>query len=81
MHRRINITLSEETVDLLSRVAKKRDRSGFIDRAIKHYVADAGTNALRKRLAEGYEQRAVRDLAVAEEWFPIDNESWNEPAR
>lgn len=81
MHKRINITLSEETINLLDRVAKKRERSGFIDRAIKHYVAEAGAANLRAILKEGYEQCALRDLDMAEAWFPLDNEAWSQSAR
>ena len=77
MHRRINITLPEETIGLLDRVAKKRDRSGFIDRAIKHYVDEAGRANLRRQLKEGYERRAARDLEAAEAWFPLDDEAWS----
>ena len=77
MHRRINITLPEETIGLLDRVAKKRNRSGFIDRAIKHYVDEAGRANLRRQLKEGYERRAARDLDTAEAWFPLDDEAWS----
>lgn len=77
MHRRINITLPDETIGLLDRIAKKRDRSGLIDRAIRHYVEEAGKANLRRQLKEGYERRAARDLDTAEAWFPLDDEAWS----
>jgi CopG family transcriptional regulator/antitoxin EndoAI len=77
VHKRINITLPEETIGLLDRVAKKRERSGFIDRAIKHYVAETGTANLRRQLKEGYEHQAARDLETAEAWFALDDEAWS----
>ena len=77
MHRRINITLPEETVRLLDRVSEKGDRSGLIDRAIKHYIERRGRANLRRQLKEGYQRRSAIDLQVAEEWFPIEHEVWS----
>ncbi len=76
MHRRLNITLPEETVQLIDRVSKKGDRSRFIDTAVKHYVGKAGKANLRKQLKEGYIRLAERDLRLAEEWFPLEEEAW-----
>lgn len=77
MHKRINITLPEETVRLLDRVADKGDRSGLIDLAIKHYVEEVGKANLRRHLKNGYERRAARDLETAEAWFSLDEEAWS----
>ena len=79
MHRRINITLPEETLALIDRVAKQGDRSRFIDEAVKHYVQEVGRSKLRKQLQEGALRRAKRDLALAEEWFGLDEEVWQDP--
>ena len=76
MHRRINITLPEETVRLIDRVSKKGDRSRFIDTAVKHYVGEVSRSNLKKRLKEGYIHSAERDLRLAEEWFPLEEEAW-----
>lgn len=77
MHRRINITLPEETVRLLNRVAGKGDRSGLIDQAIKRYVEEVGRANLRRQLQQGYERRGDHDLETAEVWFSLDEEAWN----
>jgi CopG family transcriptional regulator / antitoxin EndoAI len=79
MHRRINITLSEETLALIDHVVKLGDRSRFIDEAVKHYVQEVGRSKLRKQLQEGALRRAKRDLALAEEWFGLDEEVWQDP--
>ena len=76
MHRRINITLPEETVKMIDKVTDKGDRSRFIDRAVKHFVEDIGKAKLRKKLKEGALARAERDLKLAEEWFLLDDQSW-----
>ena len=76
MHRRINITLPEETLELIDRVAQPGDRSRFIDEAIKRYIQEIGRSNLRKQLQEGAIRRAQRDLSLAEEWFALDEEAW-----
>lgn len=76
MHQRINITLPEETLRLVDRVAKKRDRSHFIDQALKYYIDEVGRANLRKQLKEGAICRAKRNLQLAGEWFPLEEEAW-----
>jgi CopG family transcriptional regulator / antitoxin EndoAI len=76
MRKRVNITLPEETLELIDRVTEHGDRSRFIDEAVKHYVEQRGRTNLRKQLKEGAIRRAQRDLALAEEWFTLDEEAW-----
>jgi CopG family transcriptional regulator/antitoxin EndoAI len=77
MRKRINITLPEETIELIDRVTDEGDRSRFIDEAVRHYIQETGRANLRKRLKEGAIQRAERDLHLAEEWFTLDEEVWH----
>lgn len=77
MVRRLNITLPEETVRLIDRAAKKGNRSRFIDEAVKHFITTARRTALRKQLQQGALRRASRDLALAEDWFPLEDELWH----
>jgi len=77
MRRRINITLPEETLDLIDRVAKPGDRSNLIDLAVRHYVDSVGQARLRRRLKEGAQRRAERDLALASDWFSLEEEAWS----
>ncbi len=81
MHRRVNITLPEETVDLLERVAKKGDRSRLIAEAVQRYVEEVGRANLRKLLKEGALRHAERDRDIAEEWFTIEEETWQRRGR
>lgn len=76
VHKRINITLPETTVKMLERVADRGDRSKLIDIAIKAYIQSAKKEDLRRRLKEGAIARAERDLALANEWFDVENELW-----
>jgi CopG family transcriptional regulator / antitoxin EndoAI len=79
MSKRINIVLPETTVQTIDRMAKPGQRSRFIDAAVRHYVANRSTEALRARL----EHAAVRDQdlehEVAAEWLAVDKESWKLP--
>ena len=76
MHKRVNVTLPEETLQLIDRSANHGNRSRFIDMAIKYFVREHGRTQLRRLLEEGAEQRAARDLAIAEEWFPVEKDAW-----
>ena len=75
MHKRVNVTLPEGTIRLIDRSAHG-NRSRFIDEAVKYFVREHGRTQLRRLLEEGAERRAARDLAIAEEWFPVDQDVW-----
>jgi CopG family transcriptional regulator/antitoxin EndoAI len=78
VHRRINITLSEETLRLIDQVARKGDRSFLIAKAVQHYVTSVGKARLRRLLKEGALRRAERDRSLAEEWCSLDELTWPE---
>ena len=75
MHRRINITLPEETIRLIDRVSEKGDRSRLIDNAVRRYVSGQRRERLRKKLKEGALRRAKRDLEMADESFFLEEEA------
>jgi CopG family transcriptional regulator/antitoxin EndoAI len=81
MHRRLNITLPEETIRLIDRVATKGDRSRLIAEAVRHYVGGRGRANLRRRLRDGAMRRAERDRQLAAEWFSLDEEAWQRNKR
>ena len=74
MTKRINVSFRDQTVQLLDRVAGKRQRSNLIDRAVVRYVEEEGRANLRKRLAEGARATADEDLRLAAAWFPLEEE-------
>lgn len=76
MRKRVNITLPEETIHLIDRVAEKGDRSRLIDEAVRHFVRVRVRQSLRKRLQEGAQRRAERDLRFAEEWLALEGGPW-----
>jgi len=73
-HKRINITLPENTIALVDRIAKKGSRSRLIDEAVRFYVEQKGAVNLRELLKEGAIVRAKRDTALSEEWFLLEEE-------
>jgi CopG family transcriptional regulator / antitoxin EndoAI len=68
MYRLTNITLPEEIVRLVDRMAPKRDRSRFIAEAITYYTSASRRADLKRRLREGAVRRADRDHALVGEW-------------
>jgi CopG family transcriptional regulator/antitoxin EndoAI len=76
MSKRINVVLPDETVAVLDRVAAKGARSRFIDHAVRHFVETQGRRRLREQLKAGYRANAERDLAIAAEWFTLEEEAW-----
>ena len=74
MHRRVDITLPEETLRLIDPAAEKGDGSRFIDEAIRYFVRQHGRRKLAELLKEGALRRAERDRAFAEEWFAREEE-------
>ena len=77
MRRRLNISLPDETVRLLDRIAAKGERSHVIAEAVTRYVAEVAKARLRKRMKARAVHRADLDVQIAEEWFPVDEEAWD----
>ncbi len=80
MTKRFNISLPEETVRVLRRVAPKGNRSRLIAEAVMHYVATRAKTNLRDRLKKGYRTEAEFNAKLAEEWFPLEEEAWQTTA-
>lgn len=75
-YKRINITLPESTVELLETIAGKGSRSTFIDVAIRERARKLKQKSLREQLKEGAIVNRERDLAIAQEWFHLEEELW-----
>ena len=79
MQRRINVSLSEEAVKLLDRLAPRGDRSHYIEQLVKRSARDRAT--LRARLEKGYRARAQHDREIATAWDALADEVWQRGAR
>ena len=81
MSKRINVILPERTLAILDRVAPKGDRSQLISRAVLHFVESQGKKVLRERLKREAVANAARDVEMAAEWFPLEEEASGMAAR
>ena len=57
------------------KVARKGNRSAFISKAVLHYVESRGKENLRERLKQEALANHARDLEIAAEWFPLEEEA------
>ena len=76
MSRRVNVILPDTTAAVLDRVAPRGMRSSFISAAVLHYVRTRSKENLRERLKQEALAHAARDLELAQEWFPLEEEAW-----
>jgi len=76
MSKRISIILPDKTVAVLDRVTTKGNRSRFIDHAVRRLIETQSRESLREQLKAGYQASADQDLAIAAEWFPLEEEAW-----
>jgi len=81
IHKRVNITLPEKTIRLIDQVAARGDRSRLIAEAVERYIKEMGRAQLRARLKEGALARGERDLHLADEWLPLEEEPWRRKRR
>ncbi len=76
MHKRLNITLPEDTVTLIDEIAPKGDRSLFIDIAVRAYITQNQQETLREKLKAGAIARSRRDSQLSSDWFGLEEELW-----
>ena len=76
IRKRVNITLPQDTLHLIERVAPRSNRSRFLDTAVRFYIKESGRANLHMLMREGAVSRSERDLGLGEEWFPLENEVW-----
>jgi CopG family transcriptional regulator / antitoxin EndoAI len=76
MHKRLNITLPENTVTLIDEIAPKGDRSLFIDIAVRAYITQNQQETLREKLKAGAIARSMRDSQLSSDWFALEEELW-----
>jgi CopG family transcriptional regulator / antitoxin EndoAI len=74
--KRINVILPETTLRNIDRLSRPGQRSRFIERAVEHYIATAGPDALQERLKQAALRDQDLDLEIAGDWFAVDQEQW-----
>ena len=76
--KRLNITVSPETWERLQEMSPRMERSRFIDHALKVYLTHLKQKALKRRLKAEALASATEDLKIANEWFALDQEAWDQ---
>jgi len=76
MKKRIDITISETTLNLMKEVVRE-PRSRFIEKAILEYIKHIKRKELYERLKEGYKASTKEAEEVAKEWEQVDIEEWD----
>jgi len=76
MYQKINIVLPETTLRLIDHITDKKNRSRFIDEAVKYYMEQVGKISLREQLKQGAIRRSERDLNLSREWNVFEEEAW-----
>ena len=75
IHKRINISLPEDTLALVDRIAVNGKRSHLIVEAVRFYVEKKGQENLKELLKEGAIARTQRSTELAQDWFVLEEEA------
>lgn len=76
MNKQLTISLSEQTINKIYKIANDDNFNLFIERAINFYLTVMEKKNLVSELKEGAMLRAERDLKLANEWFNLEEEVW-----
>jgi CopG family transcriptional regulator/antitoxin EndoAI len=75
--KRLNITIAPATWERLKTAVPRMERSRFIDNALKVYLTNLKRKSLKQRLKKEALANADKDLKIANEWFALENEVWD----
>ena len=75
---RINITLPQDLVVELEKIAGSRKKSHFIAKTLQEKIARIKADEIQRLLEEGYKVRREESLTVAKEFEAVDLEGWDE---
>ena len=81
MARQLQITLPEDTMQLLDRWLAgsdypEKEYNNLINEAIKLYIMEPQRNYLKQQLKEGAIIRSERDLNLAQDWVSLEEYLW-----
>lgn len=74
--KRLNITVNADTWDRVKDIVPNRERSKFVDQALRVYLANLKQQMLRNQLKKEALESANEGVRVAKEWFNLDREIW-----
>jgi len=73
---KVTLTLPKGLMDTVREMAPQRGISRFVSEAIEYFITTQRRRVLRERLKAGYLANAALDQQMAEEWRPIEEETW-----
>jgi len=73
---KVTLTLPRSLMDTMREMAPQRGISRFVGEALEYFIATRRRQALRERLKAGYLADAALDREMAEEWRPLEEETW-----
>ena len=76
MDRKLNITISEATMQLIEETMPQENLEQLINKALNFYIKQNLSENLKEELRIGAIKRAERDLQLAEEWYELEEEAW-----
>ena len=76
--KRLNITIGQDTWQKIKTVVPRMERSRFIDNALRVYLSKSKISDLKKKLKQEVLDNKIQDLEVANEWFVLDNDNWDD---
>jgi len=74
---RINITLPQDLVVELKKIAGTRKKSLFIAKTLQEKIARIKADEIQRLLEEGYKARREESRAIAKEFEAVDLEGWD----
>ena len=75
---KIILTLPKELLHKVRQLVPEQSQSKFIAQAIEQFIEEHHRKALRAELTAGYQASVAEDLAVTQEWEPLDEEAWGQ---
>lgn len=73
---KVTLTLPKGLMDTVREMAPQRGISRFVSEALEYFIAARRRQALRERLKAGYLADTALDREMAEEWRPLEEETW-----
>lgn len=73
---KVTLTLPKDLMDTVREIAPQRGISRFVSEALEYFINARRRQALRERLGAGYLADAALDREMAEEWRPLEEETW-----
>ena len=75
--KRIGISIPDSTLRELKQLIPERKRSEYITKALEEKLNEEKRKRLQEKMIKGYQTNAQEDAKTAEEWFHIEEESYN----